>query len=519
MKNALLLIAFIVSTFGTTIFAQSWSYKAKLTASDRRGEDYLGKSNRIDEGYAITGVPNQAYDENNKNYFSEAGAAYIFELNNQGEWLEVAKLVSPERTYYREFGTSVEINGDYAVVSAHLNYTDENLANNMSGAGAVYIYKRSSAGVWSQHQKIVASDRATYKKFGNEVAFDGNTLIVTAKQTVYLFEKGVDDKWLETGKFNLPNYQTAREFSVSVSGDYAVVGLAENGFDASGSDEKSNAGQTIIYEKKNGVWEQVQVVVASDRFFDANFGISTSIDGNHLVVGANRMTEGMSTGSATNNSGAAYIFERQSNGTWTEEIKLLASDKDDNDEFASSLSIDGSFLIVCAPHQRYDENGENFLHGAGAIYVYENKGNNNWIESKKLIYQNRYDSNGFLNDINLSGNRFVGGMNHSEDDSNSEDWAGSLHVYELGSSNSLLELSYTSVNSFPNPAINNITFDITEASNSIEILNPNGQVVYQASIENQLGKITLDISTLSKGLYIVRVNNTIGTAASTFIKK
>lgn len=519
MNYSRLLIAVLAWTFSLSALAQSWTYETKLTANDRRKQDYLGRVNRIDGDFIITGVPKQSYDASNKNYLTEAGAAYIFEFNSRGDWTQVAKLVSPERTYYREFGSSVDISGDFAIVGEQNNSTDENQANILGSSGAIFIYKRSSSNLWNKYQKIVASDRAAYQAFGSQLAFDGKTLIVSAKQKVYVFEKGGDGKWSETGKFDLPNYQTARDFSVSVSNNYAVIGLAENALDENGLNEKDDAGQAIIYEKKNGAWQQVQTVVASDRFFDANFGISTSIDNNLLVVGAHRMSEPISTGNPTNTSGAAYIFERQTNGTWTEVKKLMASDKNNNDGFGTSLSLEGAVIVIATPHQQYDDKGENFLHGAGAVYMYENQGNNNWVETKKIIYKDRDDSHSFLKGINLSGNRFIGGMDHSNDDINNVAWSGSIHVYQLGNTDGIFDLSYNHVNSFPNPALNNITVEITKSANAIEILNSNGQIVYSQSIEKQHGKISLDISRLAKGMYIIKINNIHTIGSTTFVKK
>ena len=45
------------------------------------------------------------------------GAAYIFEMQNDGSWFETAKLLPSDGVAEDLFGNSVTIEGDYAVVS------------------------------------------------------------------------------------------------------------------------------------------------------------------------------------------------------------------------------------------------------------------------------------------------------------------------------------------------------------------------------------------------------------------
>ena len=66
-------------------------------------------------------------------------------------------------------------------------------------------------------------------------------------------------------------------------------------------------------------------------------------------------------------AGAAHIFERQSNGSWTQKQKLIASDKQEGDNFGKSVAIYNNYAIVGAPWE--DANGVKY---AGAAYIFEN---------------------------------------------------------------------------------------------------------------------------------------------------
>ena len=82
-----------------------------------------------------------------------------------------------DRTVGDQLGYSVAISGDYAIVGA--TGDDQNVLgqSNQSEAGSVYIFKQT-AGVWALQQKIVASDRTAFDNFGNSVAISGDYAIV-----------------------------------------------------------------------------------------------------------------------------------------------------------------------------------------------------------------------------------------------------------------------------------------------------------------------------------------------------
>ena len=208
---------------------------------------------------------------------------------------EVAKLVASDAATNDDFGVSSAIDGDYLVVGA---------LGESSNAGAAYVYFRDGAGTWAQQAKIVASDAEASDFFGT---------------------------------------------SVSISGDYIVVGASSE--DTGGSD----AGAAYVFLRSGTSWTQQAKIVASDAEAAAHFGISVSISGDYIVVGANREDAGGS------NAGAAYLFER-SGTSWTQVIKYQSSDIAAGDGFGSSVAIAGTFLVIGAPNK---------LSNTGAAYVFE----------------------------------------------------------------------------------------------------------------------------------------------------
>ena len=120
-------------------------------------------------------------------------------------------------------------------------------------------------------------------------------------------------------------------------------------------------------------------LTASDGAAEDYFGRSVSIDGDTVVIGAALDDDNGI------DSGSAYVFVR-SNGMWSEQAKLIASDGAYQDYFGQSVSIDGDTVVIGVPED--DDNGSK----SGSAYVYV-RSNGVWSEQAKLTA-----SDGALND-------------------------------------------------------------------------------------------------------------------------
>lgn len=87
-------------------------------------------------------------------------------------------------------------------------------------------------------------------------------------------------------------------------------------------------------------------LVPLDGSPQGRFGNSVAIDGNFAVVGA---TDGAGT-PESGSPGAAYVFERQSNGTWRQVAKLLPLEEEPRgpgaSNFGTSVAIEGNVIVV-----------------------------------------------------------------------------------------------------------------------------------------------------------------------------
>ena len=146
-------------------------------------------------------------------------------------------------------------------------------------------------------------------------------------------------------------------YSVSISGDQLVVGAYED------DDNGTNSGSAYVYEKVGGVWTNEQKLTASDGADYWGFGVSVSVSGDYMVVGATAAFGGGF------NPGSAYVYEKVG-GVWTNEQKLTASDGAAGDQFGRSVSISGDQLVVGT--------------SSGSVYVYQKDVNGNWGAEQKL---------------------------------------------------------------------------------------------------------------------------------------
>jgi regulation of enolase protein 1 (concanavalin A-like superfamily) len=384
------------------------SQQAKIQASDKQAGDKFGYSVSIsgDGNTAIAG----AYNEDTG--ATDAGSAYIFTRSGT-TWTQQAKIQASDKQAYDQFGWSVSIssNGNTAIVGA---YTED---TGGTSAGAAYIFTRSGT-TWTQQAKIQASDKATNDLFGYSVSIsgDGNTAIAGALfeeygGSAYIFTRS-GTTWTQQAKIQASDKATSDLFgySVSISGDgnTAIAGAL---FEEYG-------GSAYIFTRSGTTWTQQAKIQASDRQASDFFGssVSMSSNGNTAIVGA------MFEDTGGSSAGAAYIFTR-SGTTWTQQVKIQASDKQASDNFGVSVAIsdDGNTAIVGAYTE--DTGGTN----AGAAYIFTRSGTT-WTQQAKIQASDKQASDFFGHSVAISSNgntALVGAYN----DHTGSDRTGSAYIF------------------------------------------------------------------------------------------
>jgi len=451
MKPKLTLIISALWLLSIAVNAQDFNEVIKAVAHDRAEADLFGISLSISGNFAIVGAPYEDEDAGGGNTLNDAGSAYIFERDGNGNWNEVQKIVASDRAVQDYFGHSVCISGNYVLVGAPWEDEDTGGGNTISYAGSAYIFERDGSGNWNEVQKIVASDRAFEDYFGFPVSISGKYAIVGAYYededagggnpldgagSAYIFERDGSGNWNEVQKIVASDRAEGDYFaySVSISGNYVLVGAPWEDEDAGGGNTLNNAGSAYIFERDgSGNWNEVQKIVASDRAAVDQFCASVDISGNYVLVGAYGEDEDAGGGNTLSYAGSAYIFVRDGSGNWNEVQKIVAPDRDVEDFFGISLSISGNYAIVGAVSEDEDAGGVNTLESAGSAYIFERDGSGNWNEVQKIVASDRAVDDYFGRSVRISGDYVLVGTYNEDEDAgglNTLDNSGSAYIFE-----------------------------------------------------------------------------------------
>ncbi|MDA0243450.1 MAG: hypothetical protein OT477_08545 [Chloroflexi bacterium] len=211
----------------------AWSQQAKLTAGDAAVGDRFGWAVALSGDTAVIG----AYWDNDGG--ADSGSAYVFARNGVA-WSEQAKLTASDPAASDEFGRFVAVSGDTAVIGV--------IGDDDGGidSGSAYVFARTGV-AWSEQAKLTASDSAADDNFGISVAVSGDTAVIgadsdddggTASGSAYVFTRS-GGAWNQQTKLTASDSAANDFFSVAVavSGDTAVIGAIGN--DDGGSESGS----------------------------------------------------------------------------------------------------------------------------------------------------------------------------------------------------------------------------------------------------------------------------------------
>lgn len=382
----------------------------KLLPQEGAEFDYFGEQVAIDGDYAIVG----SWLDDNTNG-QDAGAARIFHRVG-ATWVEQAILLASDGEAGDQFGYSVAINGDIALVGAH---RDDNA--NGALAGAVYVFERSGSS-WSEQGKILAADGVFDDQFGASIASAGERLIVGApgvnerRGAAYVYHLAGGD-WLFVDQVVASDGEPGNGFghAVDIDGNYGLVGAESN--DGGGV---SGAGTVYMIGFNGSNWIEQQKVTSDFPVLDGLFGYALAIHGGLALIGA--------PGELLSNveeAGAAYVFQR-SGDVWAQSDKLTALDIEAGDAFGFSVALEGEYLVVGA---RWDRNNQG--EKSGAAYVFRRDGGF-WDSEARLLAGDGEIGDQFGNAVGISDEQVIVGARWDDNDGGKD--AGAAYVFPIGGS-------------------------------------------------------------------------------------
>lgn len=363
---------------------------------------------------------------------------------------QIDKMTAAEDISGINFGNSIDISGDWAVIGAERDFEQG------AASGAAFVYRLEN-GRWTQFQKLKASDSEANTNFGFKVKIHKNVIFVNAffynrTNKIYVFRYN-GAQWIEEQIIDLDD--ASLQISFDVQDDMLVIGsptgnqsigealvynydgnswqltttinpidqennrfgtsiaINEDKTIAIGAtfDDESpwfNCGAVHIYQPNGSSWNHTQRILASDLSLFLKLGSHVELLGNRLVCS--------SLGDDTR--GAVYVFEFDGT-SFVEQQKLTASDGNSNDHFGFDLSISKHKILV---------GSNNLITREGRAYLFE-LSNNVWQEESIIIPDDIADEDRFGHAVELYDSDFA--LIGSPYDDESGNNGGSVYVYEF----------------------------------------------------------------------------------------
>jgi hypothetical protein len=299
---------------------------------DANGEtgDRFGNSVSISGNYAIVGA-----DQDDVGANTNQGSVSIYQFNGTN-WVLMQKITDPSGSSFDNFGISVSISGNYAIIGA----SNDDFGVN-ADQGSVSIYQLTG-GSWVLMQKITDATGAASDFFGNSVCISGNYVIVGAyaddigvnlnqgSASIYQLTGG---SWILMQKITDASIDAYDFFgnSVSISGNYVIVGASADDIGAN-----LNQGSASIYQLKGGIWVLIQKITDPTGAANDSFGFSVSISGNYVIVGAYNDA----IGTNTDTQGSVTIYQRVGLG-WQKVQYVTDPGGNIGDHFGWAVGFDG----------------------------------------------------------------------------------------------------------------------------------------------------------------------------------
>ncbi|WP_428264599.1 hypothetical protein [Haliangium sp.] len=265
-----------------------------------------------------------------------------------------------------EFGNDLAIDGDRLLVGAPSD----------SNQGAAYVFEDADANMtWEEEDKLVAATPTAQDLFGFDVDIDGTRAVIgaggddtqfDASGAAYIFERS-DAGWDGGRKLTAETGATQASFgrSVGLFGDLMIA--------ASSIDGTAGAPTGAVYTFQKLATQWIELGRDTPAAMTGDELESIYIDGALMAVGMNEIDRGGA------DTGSVYVF-RRGNDMWTQVDHLQPDPTDTNDNFGhDSIVLAGDLLVVGA------KSDDTVASNAGAAYVFEKvTGEDRWAQVAKL---------------------------------------------------------------------------------------------------------------------------------------
>ncbi|AQL42637.1 hypothetical protein BV210_07900 [Halorientalis sp. IM1011] len=319
-----------------TVFERAdgeWVEGTTIGASDPADGAGFGGVVDVDGDVAVVGAKDD--DEQGRH----AGAAYVFRRRD-GDWSQAAKLTADATTTW--FGGAVSVSGSTAIVGA------TSYGGNQSSPGAATVFERGDDG-WTRQATLTVDDVAGFDGFGSTVDVDGDVAVVGAPDhdaagegsgAAYVFERS-SGQWSDGREIGPDSGQAGESFGKGVAIDGERILVAAPSRDRGGTEQ---AGAVFEFERVDGEWSQRGTLAPAEPTEQEKVGNvgTVAVDGSLALAGANSVPMGDA------DTAWGYVFERSA-GQWHVVERIDTADLDGDDWYPGAVAIHGELGLFGAP--------------------------------------------------------------------------------------------------------------------------------------------------------------------------
>jgi len=319
------------------LFSSSGSLLQTLTSPNGQLDGDFGDSVGIAGNYAVVGAPFESISG-----YPSCGGAYLINLQTDAYRL----LISPYPELNANFGASVSISDNFVAVGAPYDST-----GGASEEGAVYVFAVPTG---NMVERIVNPDSTPSGFFGFSVAIsgtivvggapDGNSPTISGSGVVFEINMITNG----TTPIYSPSPLLGGFFGGAVAVDSETI-VAGAELETSGG--QLMAGNAYLFGVQSG--GQVSSAFSAPGWpYNGRFGISVAESGTTVVVGAN-----LENASGVDGAGHAYVFDQIP-------LRVVSYNPTAGGRFGASVAVDGGVFVAGAPDEPVPGYAE-----AGNVYV------------------------------------------------------------------------------------------------------------------------------------------------------
>lgn len=442
-----------------------------------------------------------APDSNSNGTFS--GRVQVFE-NTSGSWTQIGQDI-PGANAYDRCGYDVALSADGSIVAIGSPF---NSNENGNSAGQVRIFQNTD-GNWTQVGQDIHGITAGENSGSNialsadgtivAIGADGNNVNGNYSGQVRVYQN-IEGDWTQVGQ-NIDGEAAGDRngYRVSLSADGTVLAVAAPFNNGNGT----SSGRVRVYQNIDNIWTPIGQSIDGEGPSNQN-GSSIALNSQGNVIAIASPNNSNTNGAL---AGRVRVFEFIS-GSW-QQVGQNIDGEETLERFGRvTLSSDGSILAVGVAGN--NTNGTS----SGALRIFK-KMSNVWTPIGESIFgESAYDQFGISASLSSDGEVLAVGAVELTLNVNGFR-SGYVKVYDLSallSSDSFVQAHFTV---YPNPVSEVLNIEVHQALvlQKVIIYNNLGQQV-KATDKN-----SIDVSSLSKGVYFVEVHTNSGKATKKVIVK